>query len=116
MKKLLLLLLFSGLAFAQAPTREVDNQIVPSGFFLDEYPNENICSVKLAYLDDVEAGFTDGQCVKFRASDSMFFGGQCGTGGGSGFDFDSAAADPHQSWKFPLQRHPNTPNLSLIHI
>ena len=106
MIKFLLGIFFTGFVYVQAPTAPVDKKIVPSDFFVDEYPGENVCSVKVAFAEDVVAGFTDGQCIKYRASDEMFFGGQCGTGGG-GFNFDADLADTHQSLIFPVQQRPH---------
>ena len=110
--KLLLLLLLSGLAFGQAPEQSFDKKIVPSDFFSDEYPNENICSIKVANAEDV-ATLIDGGCLKYRASDQMFFGGQCGTGGGSGFDFDSGSPDQQHSWLFPIGQKPLTASINF---
>ena len=59
-------------------------------------------------IDDVSGSFSAGQCLK-RATDNLsWIGGACGAGGGTGFDFDSAAADIHQSLIFPVQQKPHT--------
>ena len=105
MKKFLFILLLPLLTYGQAPTQSYDFQIIPSDFFLEEYPNDNICSVKLANLDDVSGTFSDGQCLKFRDSDDTFIGGSCGTGG-SGFNFTASAADPQHPWIFAVQQNP----------
>ena len=89
--------------YAQAPEKEVDQIFVPSPFFLDEFPEENICSIKVQYADDVDASsFNADGCLKYRNSDETIFRGECG-GAGGGFNFDSARAPPSADFIIPVE-------------
>ena len=109
----LLALLFVFGAFAQPPIQSYDQQIQRSDFFAEEYPNYPVCKIEnLTMIDDVSDG-TVGQCLK-KLTATTWGGGQCGTGGGSGFDFDSAQADQQHAWKFAVQQLPLTASINFV--
>ena len=110
--------LFLGIALcsraaAQPEAQAFDKQIQRSDFFVDEFPNYPVCKIEeLDMIDDVTGVFTGGQCLKRNSGNTAWIGGQCGTGGGSGFDFESASADVSQHWIFPLQQKPLTASVN----
>ena len=109
----LLALLFVFGAFAQPPIQSYDQQIQRSDFFAEEYPNYPVCKIEnLTMIDDVSDG-TVGQCLK-KLTSTTWGGGACGTGGGSGFDFDSAQADQQHAWKFAVQQLPLTASINFV--
>ena len=109
----LLALLFIFGAFAQPPIQSYDQQIQRSDFFAEEYPNYPVCKIEnLTMIDDVSDG-TVGQCLK-KLTSTTWGGGACGTGGGSGFDFDSAQADQQHAWKFAVQQLPLTASINFV--
>ena len=105
MKKLFLLLL-PLIVWAQPPVKEQDFQIKRSDYYAEEWPTDPIVLIEnLSMIGDVTAAVT-GQCLV--KTDTGWAGGQCGTGGGGGFDFNAAAADVHQDLKFAVQQQNHT--------
>ena len=102
-------------ADAQPPTQEVSKRIVASDFFKDEWgDNYGICEVpRLTAVTDVTGPFTGGQCLKRNSGNTAWVGGQCGTGGGQGFDFTSAVADQQHNWVFPIGQKPLTASINF---
>ena len=111
---LVLLFILVG-AWGQPPVQEFDKRIVASEFFKDEWGDSyGICEVpRLSSVSDVNPPFTGGQCLKRNPGNTAWVGGQCGTGGGSGFDFDSASADQQHNWVFPIGQKPLTASINF---
>ena len=108
-----LALLFVFGAFAQPPIQSYDQQIQRSDFFAEEYPNYPVCKIEnLTMIDDVSDG-TVGQCLK-KLTATTWGGGQCGTGGGTGVDYDASQADQQHAWKFAVQQLPLTASINFV--
>ena len=109
------LAIYGDMARGQPPVQEFDKRIVASDFFKDEWGDSyGICEVpRLTAVTDVTGPFTGGQCLKRNSGNTAWVGGQCGTGGGSGFDFDSASADQQHNWVFPIGQKPLTASINF---